>query len=124
VSASLRLVFDTSAIVAVFDARPTPYEYWQLADNEDADVVVAFPVGSMLDAAELLRIRASAWDGPLWSPNVHVLPLTESVAKEIGDQAGSLGTRHALFESTHLGWPVLTAEPDRYPQGTSLLRFE
>jgi hypothetical protein len=53
-----------------------------------------------------------------------VLPLTESVAKEIGDQAGPLGTRHALFESVHLGWPVLTAEPGRYPQGTSLLRFE
>jgi hypothetical protein len=115
------VVFDASAIVAVFDVKSVAYGYWKLADDDDSDVNVAFPVGAMLDAARAVGIRASAWDGVLWSPSVRVLALSEVVAKDIGDRAGSLGARHALWEAQQLGWPIVTAEPDAYPAGTPVL---
>ena len=87
------------------------------------NVTVTFPTGAMLDAARLLGIRPSAWDAVLWSTRVRVVPLSEVVAKEIGDQAGSVGVRHALWEARQLGWPIVTADVAAYPPGTPVLPF-
>jgi hypothetical protein len=122
-SAPTDLVFDTSAIVALFQGEPGPVRWWRLADDELSGVKIAFPVGAMLDAARESGIRSSAWDGPLWPPQVRVLPLDETAAKEIGDQPGQLGVRHVQWEAAQLGWPILTSTPGAYPDGNPLLAF-
>ena len=37
-------------MLAVFNAKSTPYAVWTVADQTDSDVRVAVPVGAMLDA--------------------------------------------------------------------------
>lgn len=81
---------------------------WYRADSDGGQIVV--PVGVILDVARARRVTAGEWAPILWPPGVLVSPLAESVATEIGSWSGELGVRHALWESRHLGWPVLTRQ--------------
>jgi hypothetical protein len=82
------LVFDESAMVALLAAYKPIYGIWDSADR--GHVVVAFPAAALHDASREAEAGRTAWDPLLWSATVHVLPLGESAAKQIGCWAGSL----------------------------------
>lgn len=106
------LVFDASAMVALFDAYKPVYNVWRNADRGHA--VVAFPAAAMVEAGRQSEISETAWDPVLWSATVSVLPLGEAAATQIGTWSGSLAVRHAIWESRATGWPVLTRVPEQY----------
>ena len=114
-------IFDATAVAALFRSHPYPVLWWDKADAGEATVVL--PVGAMLDAAHAEAISAGAWEAVLLPPSVEVHDLTETIAVEIGPQEGALHVRHCMWEAHALGWPIVTAEPDLYPDGTPLLTF-
>jgi hypothetical protein len=113
------LVFDESAMVALFAGYRPIYRIWEAADRGRA--VVAFPTAAMAEAGCQADLSQTAWDPLLWSSAVHVLPLGEAAAKQIGSWPGALAAKHVVWESRATGWPVLTCAPDRYGPDVSLI---
>jgi hypothetical protein len=106
------LVFDESAMVALLDGYMPIYRIWASADR--GHVVVAFPTAAMIAASHAADVSETAWDSLLWSASVRVRPLDEAAARHIGSWTGSVATRHVVWESRAIGWPVLTCTPDQY----------
>ncbi len=115
------IVFDESALVALFSGYLPIYRLWASADR--GHVVVAFPAAAMAEAGRQAEVSESAWDALLWSATVKVLPLGQAAATRIGSWSGSgsLAARHTVWESRATGWPVLTCVPDQYGSDVRLV---
>ncbi len=112
------LVFDASAIVALFDAYTPVYNVWRTADRGLS--ALAFPSAAMVEAGRRAAISETAWDPVLWSPSISVLPLGEAAATQLGAWTGSLAMGHTIWESRATGWPVLTCIPEDYGDGVEI----
>jgi hypothetical protein len=111
-------VLDATALISLLDSYLPVTEFWHRADGGQLDLGV--PVAALVEAADALGARPSAWDVLLWPPRVQVLPLGETVAKEIGGIRGTFGTRHAAWEARRLGWTVLTRLGGLYGPGVDV----
>lgn len=108
----LSRVFDTSAIVALFDAHP---RLMLMVEHAHAGVLdVYLPAACVAEAGQLVGAGPSAWQVFQHTPGVEILHLSESMAVEISDWPGPLGVRHAAWEARHLRGLVVTAEPGLY----------
>ncbi len=104
-------VFDTSALIALFDGSVKTFDLLEQADS--GQVNVCLPTVCIAEAQSHLRAE-TGWDPIVLIPHVHSLPLGERAAIEIGLWPGELGTRHAVHEAQAIGATVVTARPSDY----------
>lgn len=112
-------VLDATALVALLDAYEPVFALWRRADAEQ--VALGIPATSIVEAGERAAVSASAWEPLLWSPTITVLPFGEAAAVQLGTWSGTLAARHSMWESTHLGWPILTRDGALYAPGAQVL---
>jgi hypothetical protein len=109
------LVFDATALAALFDAYPPVWALWRTADQDLGRIGI--PTLTIVEAGTAVDAPAYAWDSILWSHSVKVLPLGERAAVEISAWQGTFGARHALWEARALNCPLITRQPDLYVPG-------
>lgn len=109
----LPIVFDASALVALFNAEAIAYDYWSRADIGEETVV--FPAVAVADANVVLGASYDDWSHLLWAEGVSVAPLDGSSAVETGRRTCvSLSIAHAVQEAKAVGGAVLTSWPHAY----------
>ncbi|MBT8224966.1 MAG: hypothetical protein HKP61_11660 [Dactylosporangium sp.] len=107
------LVYDSSALIALFDAHPLAYDYWKRADI--GKITLVFPALAIADANLPLRASYSAWSVLLWPPSIGVAPLDAGTAIEVGKHAEhDLATTHVIRETRAVRGIVLTSRPHLY----------
>jgi hypothetical protein len=107
------IVFDSSALVELFDAHAIALSYWNRADQ--GSLTVVFPASAIAEANLSLRAEYNAWSALLWPESVNVAPLDASSAIEVGLQHhDGLVTSHVAHEARAVRGIVLTSEPKRY----------
>jgi hypothetical protein len=111
-------VLDATTLGALFDAYPPVFDLWELADR--GELTLAVPALAIVTVKRGHVVRRADWDAVLWPTRVEVLPLTETVAVEIGEWTGELHARHALWEARQMGWPILTRDAGLYAAGADL----
>jgi hypothetical protein len=109
------LVFDATALVALFNSHPTVFMLWQRADEGATEIAV--PALAIVEAGVVLETSTTAWDRFLWTGAISVLPLGERAAVEIASWSGTFAARHALWEALALDCPLVTQEPELYGPG-------
>jgi hypothetical protein len=109
------LVFDATAIVALFRSHPIIYTLWEAADAGRQQI--GLPVLAVVEAGTILETNPSAWDVFLDPETVNVLPLAERAGVEIAGWPGSFAARHALWEARHMDCPLVTRDPGLYAPG-------
>jgi predicted nucleic acid-binding protein len=108
-------VFDTSALIALFDAYDPVYRLRRRADRGVA--VVALPAVAVAEATRAVAASAASWEAIVWPRHVDVVPRTEAAAIEIGSWPGEdLAARHALWEAAFLDGLLVTRQPDLYDE--------
>lgn len=110
------LVFDASALVALFEAHDLVYRLWERANAGEALIVV--PTAAIADANGNLTATHDSWSAVLWPNDVVTTPLTEDVAIEIGPWSGGLATRHVVYEAQAVRGIVVTRAPREYDAWT------
>ena len=107
------LVYDSSALIALFDAHPLAYDYWKRADA--GRITLVFPALAIAEANLTLRTSYSAWSLLLWPPSVGVAPLDAGAAIEVGERVEhDLASSHVIRETQTVRGIVLTSRPHLY----------
>jgi hypothetical protein len=112
------LIFDQTAIIALFRSHPGVYHYWTLADAGEARIVL--PAAAVAEANRMLRAPWNAWEAVLF-PNpdapgaVAVAPLDEHTAVEAG-QHGDVATGHVTYEARQIHGVVVTQAGGAYQE--------
>lgn len=106
------LVFDSSALIALFEANDLAYRIWTRADQGKRLLIV--PAGAVLEANQTLKATDNAWSVLLYPRDVIPTTLSPAVAIEIGPWSGTIGQRHATYEAITVGGIVVTRNPDGY----------
>ncbi|MFI5916189.1 hypothetical protein [Dactylosporangium sp. NPDC051541] len=110
------LVFDVTALEALFSSHPP---VWALLRRADQGLVrLAFPALTLIEAGTVLGVSAAVWEPFLWIPAVTVPPLSAAAAIEISTWPGTPGMRHALWEARHRHCPLVTRRPELYAPET------
>lgn len=111
------VVFDATALHALFQANTRAYDYWSMADAGEIGVI--FPSTAVASANRLLQAGWDAWSALHWPARVEVAPLDGAAAVELASLPGDLATAHTIFEAKHMGAAVLTGRPQDY-EGTQV----
>jgi predicted nucleic acid-binding protein len=106
------LLFDASALVALFDAHDRVYALWAAA--EESSVPVLLPATAIAEANRKLRATDAAWNAVLLGHNVAALDLTPATALAASRRGGDLAVAHASVEAGATGATIVTAHPDAY----------
>jgi hypothetical protein len=114
------LVFDATAIVALFQSHPIVYTLWEAADAGRQQI--GLPVLAVVEAGGILETSPTAWDVFLVPETVNVLPLMERAALEMAGWPGSPAAKHALWEARHMDCPLVTRDPGLYAPGVADVR--
>jgi hypothetical protein len=111
------IVFDSTALVELFNAHAIALSYWNRADQRRLNLV--FPASAIAEANVSLRAAYNAWSVLLWPESINVAPLDGSAAVEIGLwHRDSLATSHVQHEARAVRGIVLTSAPERYSGAT------
>lgn len=113
------LIFDATALVALFHSHPPVQALWKRADEGATEL--GFPALAIVEAATMLEAPATAWSSVLWPPAITVLPLDVTVAVEIGAWLGTFAARHALWEARHMDCPIVTRDAALYAPGSAVI---
>jgi hypothetical protein len=114
-SVVLVLVFDATALVALFHSHPP---LWALLHRADQGLVsLGFPVLAVVEAGTALGATPSSWEQFQWIETIEFLRLDEAAAIEISSWQGTFGARHALWEARHMDCPLITRRPELYVPG-------
>lgn len=89
-------VFDTSAIIALFDYHPKTARIFQEAEADRANLWL--PTAAVAEAGRILGAGPEAWELLQHTP-VTFVPLGETAAVNIGLWPADLGIRHAVWEA-------------------------
>ncbi|WP_344509337.1 hypothetical protein [Dactylosporangium maewongense] len=110
------LVFDATALAALFDAYPPIWALWHRADHGHTQL--GLPVAAIIEAGQMVEASVSAWEFILQSTGVTVLPLMERAAVEISAWSGvSLAARQSMWEAQALNCPLVTRDASLYTPG-------
>lgn len=110
------LIFDHTAIIALFRGYPAVYHYWTRADAGEVRIVL--PAAAVAEANRMLRAPWNAWEAVLF-PNpdapgaVSVSPLDEHTAVEAGLH-GDAATGHVTYEARAVRGVVVTQTRGAY----------
>jgi hypothetical protein len=109
-------VYDPSAITAVFDGHTITNRHWQHADH--GLITILLPAVAVAQVGHRRPVTPSAWEALLWPEHVHVMPLTETAAIEIGGYGtADVGVAHALWEAVHMEAVLVTRDGRLYAAG-------
>lgn len=115
------LVFDDTALVALFDAHPYVTQLWRHAGHELVDVLV--PATAILAANRRLEETDEAWSLVLDGDNMLVLDLTMTRALAASRLGADLVTAHVSVEARDADAMVVTARPLDYPPDLRTVEF-
>jgi hypothetical protein len=113
-------VFDHTAMVALFDAVPTPFGLWEKADRGDARLV--FPAAAVAAASYFICANDDAWRALLYAPGVQITDLDQTAAIGSSNVPGLLAARHVMYEAQLTGGVIVTRAPHQYPDKGALMR--
>jgi len=106
------LVFDASALVALFRGNEQVSALWFAA--EAATVAVLLPSAVIAVANRQLDASDDAWSALLLGPNVYALDLTAATALGASRERGNLDTAHAAYEARATRATIVTNNPEKY----------
>jgi hypothetical protein len=115
------LVFDGSALVALFVGHERVSALWFAA--EEAGVPVVLPAASIALANRQLKASDNAWSALLFGNNVHALDLSLASALSASRESGDLDVAHACVEARAAAAAVVTAIPDAYDPRVRAITF-
>lgn len=105
------VVFDASALVALFAAHPDLLLLVRMA--EWGRITACLPTACIAHAQETVQ-SPTGWEFLFAAVNVRTVPLGETAAVEIGLWPGLLAVRHAVHEARSLDAEVVTCSPGDY----------
>jgi hypothetical protein len=106
------VVFDATALHALFHSNTRAYDYWSMGDRGEIGVI--FPATAIASANRLLQAGWDPWSALLWPERVEVAPLDGSTAVDLAALGADLSVAHTVFEARHVGGAVLTSRPQDY----------
>lgn len=107
------LLFDASALIALFEVHPRVYRAWDAAPKQGRAVLL--PSTAIAVANHQLNATDNAWEPILHDDRVLVLDLTATTALGTSRYPGGLAVAHASFEAAATGAVIVTATPSMYP---------
>jgi hypothetical protein len=107
------VVFDHTALIALFDAHPVLLGLWQQADRGERTLVM--PAAAVAEANHVLGASHNAWSALLYPVDVTVTPLDSSQAIDTGHMPGALAVRHVIHEVRAVSGIIVTRAPWQYP---------
>ena len=115
------LLFDDTALLALFDAYLPVARMWERAEAERRPVLV--PAGAVFAANSRLRAAEQAWDAVLGADHVTVLELTPSRALAASSYSWDVAVGHASVEARDVDATVVTARFGAYDHLLRVARF-
>lgn len=106
------LVYDTTALLALFRAQVRAYDYWHMADRGEIGII--FPGAAVAEANRFQQETWNAWSVMFWPDQVNVAPLDGTAAVEMAGLPGGLGVAHTIWEAKQVEGVVLTGRPQDY----------
>jgi hypothetical protein len=103
-------IFDTSGLVALFEAEPRAMWIWQRANHGHA--VVLAPASAIVEASRVAEISESAWEAVLFP--LTVVPLDSAAAMGIIETAERYDIAHVAWEAERTRAIVATRTPAPY----------
>jgi hypothetical protein len=113
------LVFDATAIEALFHGHDVLYRLFVRADEGKTTIV--FPALAVVEAGTALGASAASWEMYLWVPNVEIVPLGEAAAVEISTWQGTFAARQSLWEAQRINCPLITCDAGLYAPGQAVV---
>jgi hypothetical protein len=109
------LVFDHTALVALFDAHPDVYRAWEQTWVNAA--LGVFPSAAVAEANHVVGATDEAWWAILGPACGTLVPLDRHAAVESHNLPGELVVRHIIHTARAVDGTVVTLEPKQYPPG-------
>lgn len=106
------VVYDSTALLALFRTHVRAFDYWQLADAGEVGLI--FPAAAVAEANRYLQETWNAWSVLVWPERVEVAPLDSTAAVELATLPGGLPVAHVIWEARQVGGAVLTGRPQDY----------
>lgn len=115
------LLFDDTALIALFDAHQPVYRLWL---NAEADgTVILIPAGCVFAANVRLRTTDGAWAAILGAERVAVLELTAGRALAASAYSWNVAVGHASVEARDVDATIVTARYGAYDPLLRVARF-
>ncbi len=105
------VVFDASALVALFDAHADLLLLVRMA--EWGRITACLPTTCIAHAQQTVK-SLTGWECLFAAGNGRTVPLGETAAVEIGMWPGLLAVRHAVHEARSMDAEVVTCSPGDY----------
>lgn len=115
------LIFDASALVALFNGHERVSALWWAAENASAPVVL--PATAIAVANRKLGASDNAWTSILLGENVHALTLSVAAALGASRELGELDVAHTSYEALATGGTIVTGNPDGYDRRLPAIAF-
>lgn len=105
------LVFDHTAIIALFRGHRKAFGHYNRADV--GQVFLVLPAAAVAEANLTIHGVWKTWEALLYPEAVTVAPLDEHSALEAG-LLGDIAIGHAMYEARAVRGLVVTSNPDPY----------
>lgn len=106
------LVYDSTALLALFRGQVRAYDFWQMADRSEIGII--FPAAAVAEANRFHQETWNAWAVLFWPNLVNDAPLDGTAAVELAGLPGGLAVAHTIWEAKQVGGVVLTGRPQDY----------
>ena len=105
------LVFDHTAIIALFNGHRKAFGHYNRADLGKVSLVL--PAAAVAEANQTIHGVWKTWEAVLYPEAVTVAPLDEHSALEAG-LLGEVAIGHAVYEARAVRGVIVTCDPDPY----------
>lgn len=115
------LIFDDTALTALFDAHQRVYRLWQRAHTDHLSVLI--PAGAVFTANARLQASDEAWAAVLGAPPVTVLDLSPARALAAAVYSWDVAVGHTSVEARDVDATIVTARRGVYDPLLRVARF-
>jgi uncharacterized membrane protein YfbV (UPF0208 family) len=106
------VVYDSTALLALFRSQVRAFDFWELADAGRIGII--FPAAAVAEANRFHQETWDAWSVMTWPEQVNVAPLDLTAAVELAGLPGGLAVAHTIWEARQVEGAVLTGRPQDY----------
>jgi hypothetical protein len=115
------LIFDATALVALFNGNERVSALWMAAEEVSAPVVL--PTAAVAIANRKLKASDNAWSAILFGANVYALDLSMAAALGASRELGDLDVAHTSYEALATGGTIVTGTPKSYDRRLRAIAF-
>ncbi|HEX8630876.1 MAG TPA: hypothetical protein VF755_22190 [Catenuloplanes sp.] len=115
------LLFDDTALLALFAAHVPVSRMWERAEAERRPILV--PAGAVFAVNAQMRAAEQAWDAILGADHVTALDLTPSRALAASAYSWDVAVGHAAVEARDVDATIVTARWGTYDPLLRVARF-